>query len=470
MFLNKYPLWSLWALLLISTTSVGQCDGPFKGQQLSKQKIVQLLSKQHSKAKPLNLCGSHLSGIDLSGLDLSYVNLSGSDLSSTKFVNSNLSHANLTKAYFRWSNLEAANLFNANLSHANFENAHLNKADLRQSNAQHANFSRAQMGYSLLSGANFTNASFLNAKMEHVDLNWATLTQANLQGAVLENAELQHTKLIKADLSGAVLENTDFSFANLQQAKIINTNLLNANFFRANFLNVLYQPQLGKLPNVLMLVSSINFHTMNFKPQLGGPALAQLRAEYKRLGLRTMERTITAMLKIKQMQMAWQRGGWGYFESTINYLLFYITCGYGASPGQPLLIFLGLMVIFIFPYISSIRNPNRHNGITISWAGKRFYQWNRGSQDTDNKRIYCMVKTRNWRLALQYATFFSLLASFQIGWRELNVGNWITRIQPREYCLTPKGWVRTIAGTQSLLSAYLIVLWVLTYFGRPFEW
>ena len=31
------------------------------------------------------------------------------------------------------------------------------------------------------------------------------------------------------------------------------------------------------------------------------------------------------------------------------------------------------------------------------------------------------------------------------------------------------GWARVAAGWQSLISVYLIALWVLTYFGRPFE-
>jgi hypothetical protein len=31
------------------------------------------------------------------------------------------------------------------------------------------------------------------------------------------------------------------------------------------------------------------------------------------------------------------------------------------------------------------------------------------------------------------------------------------------------GWVRMVSGLQSLLNVYLLVLWVLTYFGRPFE-
>jgi hypothetical protein len=56
-----------------------------------------------------------------------------------------------------------------------------------------------------------------------------------------------------------------------------------------------------------------------------------------------------------------------------------------------------------------------------------------------------------------------------LGWRELNVGNWISRMQPREYTLQATGWVRFVSGLQFILSVYLLALWALTYFGRPFE-
>jgi hypothetical protein len=60
------------------------------------------------------------------------------------------------------------------------------------------------------------------------------------------------------------------------------------------------------------------------------------------------------------------------------------------------------------------------------------------------------------------------LSAFHIGFRELNVGNWISRLQAREYALQAVGWVRVVAGVQSLLSVYLLAIWALTYFGRPF--
>lgn len=71
---------------------------------------------------------------------------------------------------------------------------------------------------------------------------------------------------------------------------------------------------------------------------------------------------------------------------------------------------------------------------------------------------------------IRISLFFSVFTAFQIGWRELNVSTWISRMQARQYYLRACGWVRVVAGSQSLLSAYLIVLWAFAYFGRPFEW
>src|SRR6185369_17274520 len=43
---------------------------------------------------------------------------------------------------------------------------------------------------------------------------------------------------------------------------------------------------------------------------------------------------------------------------------------------------------------------------------------------------------------LRLALFFSVLSAFHLGWRDLNVGSWISRLQRREYTLRGTGWVR----------------------------
>jgi hypothetical protein len=70
---------------------------------------------------------------------------------------------------------------------------------------------------------------------------------------------------------------------------------------------------------------------------------------------------------------------------------------------------------------------------------------------------------------LFWAGFFSLMSAFNIGFRDINFGRWLRLLPRAEYDLKAKGWARTVAGFQSLVSVYLIALWVLTYFGRPFE-
>lgn len=68
-----------------------------------------------------------------------------------------------------------------------------------------------------------------------------------------------------------------------------------------------------------------------------------------------------------------------------------------------------------------------------------------------------------------WALYFSMLSAFHIGWRDLNVGTWLTRMQFTEFALRGRGWVRFTSGLQPLISVYLVAIWALTYFGRPFR-
>jgi len=75
-----------------------------------------------------------------------------------------------------------------------------------------------------------------------------------------------------------------------------------------------------------------------------------------------------------------------------------------------------------------------------------------------------------WRelLLLRTSMFFSLMSAFNIGFRDINFGRWLRLLTREEFDIKAVGWARVVAGWQSLISVYLIALWVLTYFGRPF--
>lgn len=62
----------------------------------------------------------------------------------------------------------------------------------------------------------------------------------------------------------------------------------------------------------------------------------------------------------------------------------------------------------------------------------------RGNPERDIE-ILVLDSEKSHLLTLGFSLYFSLLSAFHIGWRDLNVGNWIARIQPREYTLRAKG-------------------------------
>jgi hypothetical protein len=69
---------------------------------------------------------------------------------------------------------------------------------------------------------------------------------------------------------------------------------------------------------------------------------------------------------------------------------------------------------------------------------------------------------------IRIGLYFSLLSAFSIGWQEINTKSLITRLQRRDYSLRASGWARSLAGMQSLLSIFLLALWLLATFGHPF--
>ncbi|MCX6631718.1 MAG: hypothetical protein NTW28_29260, partial [Candidatus Solibacter sp.] len=71
--------------------------------------------------------------------------------------------------------------------------------------------------------------------------------------------------------------------------------------------------------------------------------------------------------------------------------------------------------------------------------------------------------------ALGTAFLFSLMSVFNIGFREFNFGRWVRMMQPREFDIRARGWIRTVSGVQSLLGFAFAVLSLLSYFGRPFD-
>jgi len=338
-------------------------------------------------------------------------------------------------------------------------------------------------------------ADLRGAKLAGANLSWANLKRANLGGADLDQTNLSEASLVEVNLSEASMIGANLSRANLlltnlsranlwvahlSGADLTMANLSGANLHFANLNGAVFEPKPGTVSDVLLLLDILGLSSLRYEQSSHG--LVELRETYKKAGLREPERELTYALNHNRRDKLWKEGGFlGKLESLFQLICFEWTCQYGMNPGRSLeILFLGLF-FFTFPYLLALRSRDRETGLWLVLPPDRILG---GSTKVRPFKLtghtpfrplpagrWSRFKARLCRSLrrVRLAFYFSALSAFNLGWRELNVGNWISRLQKHEYTLRATGWPRTVAGLQSLLSVYLLALWVLTYFGRPFD-
>ena len=444
--------------------------------------------------KRADLRNAHLGGADLSyahleeadledahleGASFGWANLKEASLVGAHFVRPYFVGAHLEEAYLPHTHLEEANLAGAHLEGAKLFKAHLEKAYLSSAHLEGADMRLAYIGKASLLGANLKEshlygarldgaelvkarlegAKLVNARLAKADLSEANLKGANLSGAHLDGAKLIKTHLEGADLTEARLDGADFTQSNVENARLAFTSVH----------EVVYAP--ASPPPDGYLEGLEGLHTVTF-PRGRQSGLVQLRTLLQNAGLRDLEREATYAIERNKARYA--RGSASLVESLRGWLrliFFEWTTGYGLFPSRAIFALLALMaalsVVYIAPIAASPVRASAAHGIFRVWPAQRIETSVEGAGVASSIRAERL--TADLPAVFGWALYFSMLSAFHIGWREFNVGTWVVRIQPREFTLRGRGWVRVVSGFQSLFSVYLLAIWALTYFGRPFQ-
>lgn len=436
----------------------------------------------------------------------------GPDLSFHDDYVANLSWADLSKTSMRNQYVNMFTLKGVDLSEADLRNVHFSQVDLRWARMSGVDLS----GKSKLSEVNLSGADLTDAKLSGATLSY----DVDLVGTILKNTDLSH-----ADLTYRVtLENAKFIGTNLEGADLSTADVTGATFEP----NAEKLPSIRSMARMVGL-DQLRFDEPDVILALrngfreGGYEAQERRMTYalqKRLNEKRCNGTETRKPKKKCKE---EERGW--IERKLNWALFDVPSKYGMEPGRPLqlmLLLFGVSGCVYFGALIAGTIRERWRRIWAAWPDTAvqapesrtepqgvtpdfFYSfrsrscWRRrlwlgflmGAWVglfialgvtfwwSDKSPIYIGLAvalgfsgvSAAWRPFLGAVTggfYFSLLSALHIGWRDLNVGTWLSRIQPREYTLRATGWVRVVSGVQSIVSVYLIALSILTYFGRPF--
>jgi uncharacterized protein YjbI with pentapeptide repeats len=335
--------------------------------------------------------------------------------------------------------------------------ATLTRWDLSDVDLGRANLANATLSWLVAHQAGFSDARF----------NYAHIFRCNFTEAYFESADLSFADCIDSDFSGARLIKTVF-----RHARIRGGYFKDADLSLADLTEVSYEPKLNSIPYIPSLATTRGLSELRF--ETSAAALVELRGALRDAGLRQQEREVNYSIQRQRWRNA--KESHRVIEPWFQYVFFDLTCKYGMDPGLPLRILGAGIFVFAIPYLIAIlfRKRLKQSGI---WAVRIKETVNKPERKTRPLIVaFCPWTASTWGeklraafRAVRAAIFFSLLSAFSIGFREINVRSWISRLQSREYTLRGTGWVRGLAGFQSLLSVYLLGLWILTYFGRPFE-
>jgi len=370
------------------------------------------------------------------------------------------------------------------------ERANLQNADLTFGRADHA----WQLG-SELQGVNLSRADLSGINLSFADLTGADLSQAKLPQAKLAATQLEDADLSLADFNGAML-----LFANLTAARMIGTEFKDADFYGADLKLAIFEPK--SLPDVTGIGAAQNLDATTY---IYFPiALATLRKQFENTGLREQERRINyALMRSETEHILIRQSPFVFFvvgpsekrkkqrfkievgaqcidsprdcaEYGFRRVFFDFTCRYGMEPLRPLRLLIVVWLFCSLVYVYFIETGG-HSGL---YKIEREYR--------DGTEIFREVRIRPrlipagrkseriWLLLgremglLRIAILFSAMSAFNLGFRDFNFGRWARAVMHEEYDIRARGWVRTFAGIQALISIYLLALSVLTYFGRPF--
>lgn len=307
----------------------------------------------------------------------------------------------------------------------------------------------ADFGEVPLEGADLGDGKFQEANFYRAELPCATLAEANFASATLFAANLS-----QADLTDTILKDANLSYAVMHGTYLKDTDLDSANFSHVDLTDAFFEPR--TLPEIRTLANVEGLGTLRFSHPA---ALYELREKFRSQGFREQEREIT--FAIWRIDDKWD----GPYQ-LIKWVLFQFTCEWGRSPLRPLRILFVLMgflgLIYMFAIITRPAARTRYKtGIYQDWVPES----KNPRKPRNSPRRY--LHAQNSRPIL-YGLFFSVISAFNFGWGRLKFDQWLQRLNPEEFSLQANGRLRTVAGAQTLISLYLVVLFLLTYFGRPF--
>ncbi|WP_297833938.1 pentapeptide repeat-containing protein [uncultured Roseibium sp.] len=352
------------------------------------------------------------------------------------------------------SNDGRADLCGARITGLSFRNADMRYARLMGARFEDTDFSNANFRWAFLDAAGFLNSG-VNPDLRAPDFSGASLHSAIFSGSDFSGSDFDSTSFIYSDISNSSFKGASFWSADFRKAQLREVDFTGAYVSRVQFDHALLNFKGGKTPDPQSFRDTAGLTSLLV---FGGAeaSLKELRDELNAKKLLLPAAEINFALNNEENTEESKNRYFPLYHKA-NWLLNGVTYAYGLRP-QRLVISATLIAAF-FSYLYYVAivfsGSSRRDGIWITFPI---------APDAPSSK-----QPKTFRLSkancspFRAAIWFSILSAFRIGWGNLSVGDWISRVQPHGFTYQATGWPRAIAGIQSLITVYFLILLVSKY-------
>jgi uncharacterized protein YjbI with pentapeptide repeats len=393
---------------------------------------------------------------------------------------------NAQRAFLRGDASEAADFSHLRLNSDQVQQIRKAQADAEKAREQPP-LASAKMSYSAMEHLDLGGLIFRDADLRCVSFSTSSVKGATFAGAMLDDAQLRDltdaddtsfrgAHMSRVDFSRSRLKNAHFDAAALGGAKFVLSDVMDATFVGADMTGAGWSPTTS--PPAAAIASAEGLETLiplpfrpGEEPSLSG--LRLLRSALKTGGEREAAEEVTKAYEEAETQSLWAHAGLldlkglsNLIAATWRSIAWGLLTDYGLSPWRAFLAYLAVAILFVPFYWGAIPRGGAESR-ALRWVYRKDTLAPDGTmRDAD---VVVGVSARGVRRGLWAALRASSNATLAVGFGDVKLGEWLARLRRKESELEAVGWLRVVAGVQSLVATVIFVLWAWCVFGDPFE-
>jgi uncharacterized protein YjbI with pentapeptide repeats len=288
-----------------------------------------------------------------------------------------------------------------------------------------------------------------NLVIDSFEFRHCKFINVNFEASRFRESHFFYCEFIDSRLFATELNENWFFFCHFRNVNLRAANLDNAEFLSCNFENVIFEPE--TLPDIDRIATCNGLD--NLKYEHSSEKLLELKVKLESKGYRSAAVDVETSILRNENEKA------DFLTFILRYVFLDLTYEYGSNASRPIKIYFFIIVLFSCIYWN-INGIDQRSYIVVQPSDEHaqqpnFHNFKIKFPATNQSSIF----TKEMKYLFISLTY-SFSRSLRLGFGLFDFSKWVQMMQLRNFKYKETYFLKPISVVQSLISLYLIILWI----------